>query len=54
MLPFCPNEPKLDICMDGIIEQTWLLLYKAYLSPPPLEVNLSEGSTANCDGAIAP
>lgn len=41
ILPFCANQAKLDICVDGVVEETRFLLHKANLCPPPLEVNLS-------------
>lgn len=54
VLPFGADKAKLNICVDGVVEETGLLLHKANLGPPPLEVNLPQGASADRDGTVAP
>ncbi len=54
VLPLSTDETELDIGIDGVVEETGLLLYEPDLSPPPLQVNVSEGPATDSDGTVAP
>jgi hypothetical protein len=54
MLPLGADKAKLNVGIDGVVEERRLLLDEADLSSPPLQVNLPQGSPADGDGAVAP
>ncbi len=54
VLPFSTDEAKLDVGVDGVVEEAWLLLHEPDLSPPPLQVDVSQRSSTDGYGTVAP
>lgn len=54
ILPFSTDKPKLDIVVDGVVEETWFLLHQTDLCPPPLEIDLPQVPSPDRDGTVSP
>lgn len=54
VLPLGADQAEFDIFVDCVVKEEWLLLDQTNLPPPPFEVNVSEGTAADRDQAIAP
>ena len=52
ILPSRTDQAKLDIVVDGVVEEERLLLNQADLSSPPLEVDIFEVPARGCNCAI--
>jgi hypothetical protein len=47
------HEAILDIAMNCVVEEKWVLLYQAKLRSPPIQVDTAEALVADCNCAVA-